>query len=579
MYLDFTIPIPDLPGKIGRFKKGNTIYIRYVVSRKYHADRKYNIPNHKIIGKEIPGNPAQMIPNENFLKYFGDTNLPELKRDASRSSCLRIGAFLVIQKIMEDYNLPQMLMKYLGTKNCGLFLDLCAYSIICENNAGQYYPMYAYNHPLLTEKMHIYSDTKISDFFASITDDQSVGFLNEWNATRDHREKIYISYDSTNKNCQAGDIEMVEFGHAKDPRDLPIFNYAVAYDTNNREPLFYEQYPGSIVDISQLQFMLEKARGYGYKRVGFILDRGYLSKENIKYMDRCGYDFVIVVKGMASFVSGLILENKGTFENKRECSIRKYKTYGITIRDQLYASDEKERYFHLYYSDQKASAQREQVEAKINRMAAHLGKLKRKAVTIGEGYRQYFELFIHEEDGVFLFAKEKSEVIERERDLCGYFVIVTSKKMSAREARVQSDEAAAGKIFTEFIALIVRCRMYTLLKDELEKLETKPNYMTVPAAIRELKDLYIELDGGRYMICYTSKKAAKSVRQSDGWAVASIRDILNNFFNKDVIAGLLFNPYCENMMIVPKPLLETIMPGEKEKPRFIGAEKLKTSFE
>ena len=434
MYLDFTIPIPDLPGKIGRFKKGNTIYIRYVVSRKYHADRKYNIPNHKIIGKEIPGNPAQMIPNENFLKYFGDTNLPELKRDASRSSCLRIGAFLVIQKIMEDYNLPQMLMKYLGTKNCGLFLDLCAYSIICENNAGQYYPMYAYNHPLLTEKMHIYSDTKISDFFASITDDQSVGFLNEWNATRDHREKIYISYDSTNKNCQAGDIEMVEFGHAKDPRDLPIFNYAVAYDTNNREPLFYEQYPGSIVDISQLQFMLEKARGYGYKRVGFILDRGYLSKENIKYMDRCGYDFVIVVKGMASFVSGLILENKGTFENKRECSIRKYKTYGITIRDQLYASDEKERYFHLYYSDQKASAQREQVEAKINRMAAHLGKLKRKAVTIGEGYRQYFELFIHEEDGVFLFAKEKSEVIERERDLCGYFVIVTSKKMSAREA-------------------------------------------------------------------------------------------------------------------------------------------------
>lgn len=55
-----------------------------------------------------------------------------------------------------------------------------------------------------------------------------------------------------------------------------------------------------------------------------------------------------------------------------------------------------------------------------------------------------------------------------------------------KSLRVQSDEAAAGKIFTEFIALIVRCRMYTLLKDELEKLETKPNYMAVPAAIREL---------------------------------------------------------------------------------------------
>ena len=82
------------------------------------------------------------------------------------------------------------------------------------------------------------------------------------------------------------------------------------------------------------------------------------------------------------------------------------------------------------------------------------------------------------------------------------------------------------------------------------------------------KQAYIELDGERYMICYTSKKAAKPVRGSDDWAVASIKDILNNFFNKDVAAGLLFNPYCENMMIVPKPLLEILMPGDKEKPLF-----------
>ena len=116
MYLDFAVPIPDLPGKIGRFKKGKTVYIRYVVGRKYHADRKYNIPNHKIIGKEVADDPSLMIPNENFLKYFGDTDLPELKRDESRSSCLRIGAFLVIRKIMEEYNLPQMIMKYLGPK-------------------------------------------------------------------------------------------------------------------------------------------------------------------------------------------------------------------------------------------------------------------------------------------------------------------------------------------------------------------------------------------------------------------------------------------------------------------------------
>ncbi len=80
----------------------------------------------------------------------------------------------------------------------GLFLihiqkDLAAYSIISENNAGQYYPDYGYNHPLFTDKMRIYSDSKVADFITGITPDQSVGFLNEWNARRDHREKIYIS--------------------------------------------------------------------------------------------------------------------------------------------------------------------------------------------------------------------------------------------------------------------------------------------------------------------------------------------------------------------------------------------------
>ena len=50
---------------------------------------------------------------------------------------------------------------------------------------------------------------------------------------------------------------------------FPVFNYAVGYDVNNREPLFYEKYPGSIVDISQLKLMLNKAQGYGYKKVGF----------------------------------------------------------------------------------------------------------------------------------------------------------------------------------------------------------------------------------------------------------------------------------------------------------------------
>ena len=82
------------------------------------------------------------------------------------------------------------------------------------------------------------------------------------------------------------------------------------------------------------------------------------------------------------------------------------------------------------------------------------------------------------------------------------------------------------------------------------------------------KQCYVEMDGGRYMICYTSKQNAKAFTLGDDWNIASTKDVLNNLFNKDVIAGLLFNPYTEKMVFIPKAFLEMIMPGDKEKPEF-----------
>ncbi len=169
--------------------------------------------------------------------------------------------YLVIRKIVAEYQLDKMAAVIFG-KDGGLFLDLAAYSILTENNASQYYPDYAWSHPLFTPQMKIFSDSKVGTFLASSTVDQQIEFQDRWNGNRNHKDKIYISYDSTNKHCQAGDIELAELGHEKDKQGKPIFNYAIAYDHNNEELLFYEEYPGSINDVAQLQCMLGKAAGY-----------------------------------------------------------------------------------------------------------------------------------------------------------------------------------------------------------------------------------------------------------------------------------------------------------------------------
>ena len=57
----------------------------------------------------------------------------------------------------------------------------------------------------------------------------------------------------------------------------------------------------------------------------------------------------------------------------------------------------------------------------------------------GGEYKKYFDLvFWHEglEDEKFMSGMERADVVNREIRLCGYFVIVTSAKMTAEEALV-----------------------------------------------------------------------------------------------------------------------------------------------
>lgn len=477
----------------------------------------------------------------------------EEKNSARRSGCLRVGTHIVLKRIIAEYRLDVVLGDLIG-KDSGLFIDLAVYTIITENNAGQYYPDYAYNHPLFTSKMRMYSDSKVSDFIASIKKEQSVEFLNKWNENRDHREKVYISYDSTNKNCQAGDVEFVEIGHAKDNRNKPILNYSIAYDRNNKEPLFYEMYPGSIVDVSQLQYMLEKTEGYGYRHIGFILDRGYFSKENIRYMDKCGYDFVIMMKGMKKYAFELVMENKGTFEESRKHSIRDYKVSGTTVKGRLFPSDEKDRYFHIYFNESKRSDEREQLEEKIDNMASCLKNQEGKlAYECPSALCHYFEPFYHGQgdEKVFMFARERQDVIDREIKLCGYFIIITSEKMSAEEAidlyksrdgseklfrgdksylgnksfRVHGSESVNSKIFIEFVALILRNRLYTHLKEQMKRNNKNDNFMTVPAAVRELEKIeMIRQSDGNYRMDHAVTATQKEILKAFDLTERTIRE-------------------------------------------------------
>lgn len=510
--LDILVPIPDAPGLISRKNVGGKTYIYYETGREYLPERKYTVPKRVGIGRLVDG--GLMVPNETFARYFPDL-VPGAEIRARTSFTLRAGAFFVLSRLVETSGIAEILGDVFGKEAAGLVTDLAAYSIVTEGNAAQYYPDYTYNHPVFTAGMERYADSKVSDFFRSIGDEHVALFLGGWNRLRENAGRIYISYDSTNKNCQAGDIEVVEFGHAKADRGKPVFNFSVAYDQGNSDPLFYEEYLGSVVDVSQLEFMLSKAAGYGYENVGFVFDRGYFSKRNIGFLDRSGLAYVIMAKGPCASVTHVVESVRGTFEDRRSCYVRGCGVNAMTVRTRLYPDDERKKCIHVVFNPTKSASERARLEERIERMARLLEKSEGKEVTFEESVRHYFELVYDKDKKTFLYAKEKEGVIEREIALCGYFALVTSEEMTAAEAlriyhgrdaseklfrsdksflgngsaRVCSDEALSGKIFVEFVALILRNRIYTGLKNAQLKNDKKRNYMTVPAAIRELEKI------------------------------------------------------------------------------------------
>jgi len=232
-----------------------------------------------------------------------------------------------------------------------------------------------------------------------------------------------------------------------------------------------------------------------------------------------------MMKGMKDLVNELVLGVKGSFEERRDCAVKEFHVYGTTVKKRLYPSDGRERYFHIYYDSAKVHAEREALEDRLEKMYKSIAKqFGDKDVTIGPGVRKYYDVVEHK-DGTLIGMVEKDPVIEKDLKLSGYFVIITSEEMTAADAlrlykgrdaseklfrgdksylgnksyRNHHTESVDAKIFVEFIALIIRSRMHVLLSDENKRLDSRKNFMNVPAAIRQLEKLeMIRLPGNVY---------------------------------------------------------------------------------
>lgn len=386
-------------------------------------------------------------------------------------------------------------------------LSVAFYLILEDNN-----PLYRFEKWHLTHK-HPYGESitspRSSELFASITDDQVNKFFRLQGRRRVEDE--YWAYDSTSISSYAETLAQIQYGKNKEDDQLPQLNLLLVFGEESGLPFYYRKLAGNIPDSKTVKHLLEDLDILGFGKTKFVMDRGFYSEDNINGLYRDHIKFLIGAKLSLKFIRkhlDEVYEDIRMFVNFDE-SIN---TYGYTVSAQWeytqespykgdVIKDKRRMYIHYYYSIENGADDEQAFDKRIASLCKELSEGK-NVESHKKAYDQFFEVKTTPKRGHQVYYKE--DAIKEARRYFGYFALITNEKMDAftalrlyrmkdvvekafgnlkerlnmRRLLVSSEKGLDGKIFTEFVALILISHLdHKMKKSDLYKKYTLPQLL------------------------------------------------------------------------------------------------------
>ena len=363
-------------------------------------------------------------------------------------------------------------------------LSVAFYLILEDNN-----PLYRFEKWNLTHR-HPYgkdiASPRSSELFAAITDDQIANFLRLQAKRRVEEE--YWAYDSTSISSYSESLLQAQWGKNKENDKLPQINLLLVFGEKSGLPFYYRKLAGNIPDSKTVKHLLEDLDILGFGKTKFVMDRGFYSEANINGLYKDHVKFLVGAKLSLSFIKknlDRVYDDIRMFNNYDEG----LSTYGYTVtadwdytQDRPYKGDtikDKRRiYIHYYYSIERGADEEQAFDKKIATL--HRELLSGNTVEAhATAYSKYFVVKETPRRGRQVTFKD--DVIKVARMNIGYFALITNEKMDAftalhlyrmkdvvekafgnlkdrlnmRRLLAKSEKNLDGKIFNEFIALIL----------------------------------------------------------------------------------------------------------------------------
>ena len=463
--------------------------ITYAYETEYYWDKtkKQSRARRVCVGKVDPST-GNIVPTRGRAKKGKSKNTAVLPTKTGpkpylESRRLYYGATYLLEAFAEQLGLVNDL-KQCFPDSYKKLLSISFFLILEDNN-----PLYRFEKWNLTHK-HPYgqdiASPRSSELFGSIKDDQITKFLRLQAKRRVEDE--YWAYDSSSISSYSETLNQVQWGKNKENDKLPQINLLLVFGEKSGLPFYYRKLAGNIPDAKTVKHLLEDLDILGFGKTKFVMDRGFYSEDNINGLYREHVKFLVGVRLSLKFIRkhlDEVYDDIRMFTNYDEGIA----TYGYTVsaewdytQERPYKGDvikdKRRMYIHYFYSIEKGAEDEQAFDKRITELCTELqeGKLIEEHK---KAYAQFFEVKDTPVRGRQVYYKE--DEIKAARRYLGYFALITNEKMDAftalhlyrmkdivekafgnikdrlnmRRLLAKSEKSLDGKLFAEFVALIL----------------------------------------------------------------------------------------------------------------------------
>lgn len=321
----------------------------------------------------------------------------------------------------------------------------------------------------------------------------------------------WLGVDSTSITHYGRELSDAKRGKNKEHDPADQVNLLVIYDLSDGAPVYYRRMPGNIPDTRTMRVTLSELQNDGFGNVKLVFDRGYVSMEVLTLLVKQRHPFVMMAKANDSQVAKAIetakYEEMATIQNWIDAHgvYGKVLDYNFKVKVKNEIREMKTMKLCLFFDPEIQGERRKEVMVQATEMGRQLENMRCDSDILDEAtlerFSTYYDLKLTFAGSIRSYSINEQKV-DREVAKAGYFAIITNcmspsrhdlseileiyamrdeqeksfmfikSEQEGRRLRTSKEKSVDGRLFIQFVALILNCMIYRIYNasKELQRL-------------------------------------------------------------------------------------------------------------